>query len=136
MAFIFFGAALSALIFYVLGIFFKALASAFYTLETSGSLLLAIAGLVLFLDVVLALISDVAIDGVLGVLSLIGGVLLVLAIIGALLGWLGEIIVTVAAAVVGVVFNIISTVLELIAGLCEHGYIKSLSAITRRLEKC
>lgn len=139
-AFVIFWSATFAIIFFVLGIFFKALASAFNALLTSLGGVLAIGGLAGGAGVVLYLLYAI-IDGIIkeGFWSVVGEIVLifiVIGIIGALIGGLGAIILEIVVVVVGYALTIVSAILEWAADLCERKYAKFLKAIISRLDKC
>lgn len=139
-AFVIFWSAAFAIIFFILGIFFKALASAFNALMASIGGVLAIGGLAGLAGIALYLLYAI-IDGIIknGFWSVIGTIVMlviVIGIVGAIVGGLGELILEIVVMVVGYALMIISAVLEWAADLCERLYAKFLKAIISRLDKC
>ena len=139
-AFVIFWSAAFAIIFFILGIFFKALASAFNALMASIGGVLAIGGLAGLAGIALYLLYAI-IDGIIknGFWSVIGTIVMlviVIGIVGAIVGGLGELILEIVVMVVGYALMIISAVLEWVADLCERLYAKFLKAIISRLDKC
>lgn len=139
-AFVIFWSATFAIIFFVLGIFFKALASAFNALLTSIGGVLAIGGLAGLTGIALYLLYAI-IDGIIkdGFWSVVGTIimfLIVLGIFGAIIGGLGAALLELVVVVVTFVLEIISGILEWLAMTCEKGYAKFLTAIIKRLDRC
>lgn len=139
-AFVIFWSAAFAIIFFMLGIFFKGLASAFNALLSSLGSVLAIGGLAALAGIALFLLYGI-IDGIIkdGFWSVVGTIimfLIVLGIVGAIIGGLGAMILEIVVVVVGYALVIISAVLEWAADLCERAYAKFLKAIISRLDKC
>lgn len=139
-AFVIFWSAAFAIIFFILGIFFKALASAFNALMASLGGILAIGGLAGLAGIALYLLYAI-IDGIIkeGFWSVIGTIVMfviLIGIVGAIIGGLGALILEIVVMVVGYALVIISAVLEWAADLCERSYAKFLKAIISRLDKC
>ena len=139
-AFVIFWSAAFAIIFFILGIFFKALASAFNALMASIGGILAIGGLAGLAGIALYLLYAI-IDGIIkeGFWSVIGAIVMfviLIGIVGAIVGGLGALILEIVVMVVGYALMIISAVLEWAADLCERSYAKFLKAIISRLDKC
>jgi len=139
-AFVIFWSAAFAIIFFVLGIFFKALASAFNALMASLGGILAIGGLAGLAGIALYLLYAI-IDGIIkeGFWSVIGTIVMffiLIGIVGAIVGGLGAMILEIVVMVVGYALVIVSAVLEWAADLCERSYAKFLKAIISRLDKC
>ena len=139
-AFVIFWSAAFAIIFFILGIFFKALASAFNALMASIGGVLAIGGLAGLAGIALYLLYAI-IDGIIknrfwSVIGTIVMLVIVIGIVGAIVGGLGELILEIVVMVVGYALMIISAVLEWAADLCERLYAKFLKAIISRLDKC
>lgn len=139
-AFVIFWSAAFAIIFFILGIFFKALASAFNALMASLGGILAIGGLAGLAGIALYLLYAI-IDGIIkeGFWSVIGTIVMFVILIGivvAIIGELGALILEIVVMVVGYALVIISAVLEWAADLCEKSYAKFLKAIISRLDKC
>lgn len=139
-AFIIFWSAEFAIIFFCLGILCKALASAFKALVTSiytGFVVGGTAGLVgIALYTVYDIIDGIIREGFLSVLKTIVLLLVELAILGAIFGNLGAILLEMVVNIIAFVLDTISNVLEWAADLCERAYIKSLTAIISRVDKC
>lgn len=139
-AFVIFWSAAFAIIFFILGIFFKALASAFNALMASLGGILAIGGLAglagIALYLLYAIIDGIIKDGFWSVIGTIVMLVIVIGIVGAIVGGLGALILEIVVVVVGYALMIISAVLEWAADLCERSYAKFLKAIISRLDKC
>lgn len=146
-AFVIFWAAVFALLFFLLGVIFKALASVFnYAIQASFAYMLSAIGifsipilLVIALGILYAIVVGVmsqgfwSIIGILILLSIIIGIAVgLLGVIGSLLSvWL-ELILSAALFVIGLV----SIGLEWLADICESGYVKFLNVIIRRIDRC
>lgn len=138
-AFVIFWAAFFALVFFVLGIIFKALASAFNALLSSIKVLSlgALAAIIVIALFLLYVIVEGIVRGAL--LSVIGAIvmfLVVLGVLGAILGGLGAALLELIITVSLLILDIVSGVLEWLADGCERGYIKFLRVIINRLDKC
>lgn len=139
-AFVIFWSATFAIIFFILGIIFKALASAFNALLASIGGVLAIGGLAGLAGIALYLLYAI-IDGIIkeGFWSVVGTIVMffiVLGIFGAIIGGLGAVLLEIIVSVAVFVLEIISGILEWLAMTCEKGYAKFLTAIIKRLDKC
>ena len=139
-AFVIFWSATFAIFFFVLGIIFKGLASAFNALLSSIGGVLAIGGLAALAGIALYLLYGI-IDGIIkeGFWSVLGMIVLLvieIGIIGAIVGGLGAMILEIVVSIAVFILSIISAVLEGAAGLCERSYAKFLTAIIKRLDKC
>lgn len=139
-AFVIFWAAFFALVFFVLGIIFKALASVFNALMYSIGKALVIGGLAALAAIVLYLLYAI-VDGIVksGLLSVIGAIVLlvvVFGILGALFVKLGAVLLELVITVALYVLDAVSGALEWLAVGCESGYIKFLRIIINRLDKC
>ena len=139
-AFVIFWSAMFAIIFFMAGTCFKALASAFNALISSLGAVLAFAGLAFLAAIALCLIYEMieAIAGgslgqILGTILLIG---VEAAILFAIFGGIGAMILEIVVMVVTYALTAVSFVLEKAAFICEKGYAKSLTAIIRRLDRC
>lgn len=150
-AFVIFWSSIFSILFFLLGIFFNALAAAFNALATSLVDILkklvwvALAELVLFL--LYALADQVVISGFLASMGmLVSGVVmtifLVVVIVVLYLTW-GLPITIIAGATIGgcasfvaVILVCISGFLEWLAGLCEKIYGKFLGIVISSVEKC
>ena len=139
-AFVIFWAAVFAIVFFLLGNVFKALASGFSALITSLALLLSVGFLTLAAIIVLYLLYAIT-DGIItsGIGDVIGTIfitIVAIGILGALFGGLGAVLLEFVLGVVTLVLDIIDLVLNWAADLFERGYIKSLKTIINQLEKC
>lgn len=142
--FVIFWSAAFAIIFFILGIFFKTLASAFNALKSSIGVLVkgglaGLAGVALYL--LYAIIDGIIKEGFWSVVGAIVLIIIMFVIIGIIIdylgcGHIGTSILDFVVQVVGYVLHIIFVVLEWAAGLCERAYEKFLKAIIRRLDKC
>lgn len=139
-SFVIFWSATFAIIFFVLGIIFKALASAFKALLTSLGMMIGIGGLVGLAVLALVLLYNV-IDGIIkdGFWSVVGEIVFIIVMLGIVGAWIGGLGVLILETVVLIADNIItitSAVLEWAAYLCERLYARFLTAIIVRLDKC
>lgn len=135
-----FWSATFAIIFFILGIFFKGLASAFNALMTSIGGVLAVGGLAGLAGIALYLLYAI-IDGIIkdGFWSVVGTIFLLfilIGLVGALIGGLGAAILEIAVTIAIYALTILSAFLEWAANLCERSYAKFLKAIISRLDKC
>lgn len=138
-AFVIFWASFFALVFFVLGVIFKALASAFNALLSSIKVLSlgALAAIIVIALFLLYVIVEGIVRGAL--LSVIGTIvmfLVVLGVLGAILGGLGAALLEFIVTVSLLILDIVSGVLEWLAEVCENEYIKFLRIIINRLDKC
>ncbi len=139
-AFVIFWAAVFAIVFFLLGNVFKALASGFSALISSLALLLSIGFLTLAAIIVLYLLYSIT-DGILtsGIGEIAGTIfvaIVVIGILGGLFGGLGVALLELVLDVAILALDIIDSVLNWAADLFERGYIKSLKTIINQLEKC
>ena len=140
MAFIIFWAAVFAIIFFLVGVVCKGLASVFngavetITFVGAISLLGGLAAVALYL--IYAIVNGIITEGFMSVLGTIFMFFLYIGIISLLIGWLGTIIVEIVAYVVTLVMGIVSGILEFAADACERAYGYFLNAIIKQLEKC
>ena len=139
MTFIIFIAAVFTVLFFVLGVIFKGLASMFNGVVNSVSFIAAIGflggltagGLYLVYTIVNGIMTD-------GIMSVIGNILmffLYVVIIFMFVGWLGQIALMVIAAVISVAMGLVSDILDFAAMACECAYAYFLKAIVNQLEK-
>lgn len=139
-AFVIFWSAAFAIIFFVLGVFFKALASIFNALLTSIGGILAIGGLTglagIGLYLLYAIIDGIIKEGFWSVVGMIVLFLVVIGIIGAIVGGLGAALLELIVVVAEAILFFISGILEWLAATCERAYTKFLTAIIKRLDKC
>ncbi len=139
-AFVIFWAAAFAVLCFVLGICFKALSSVLNALLSSLEGILAIGGLTVIAMIVLfllyAIVDGILTEGLGSVLLMILLLLVEIGIVGAILGGLGSLILSLAVMIVSFLFGTVSFVLEGAAAVCEKGYVRSLTVIGKRLDKC
>ncbi|MCM1326316.1 MAG: hypothetical protein NC094_04265 [Bacteroidales bacterium] len=138
--FIIFWAAVFALLFFVLAVIFKILASALEALLSAGGQTLAVGFLAIIIVIALSLFYAI-VDGIIkeGLLSVLGTIVLfviVLGILGAIFGGLGAALIELVVAAALFVLEIVSGVLEWLADKCEDGYIKFLRIIVNRIDNC
>ncbi len=138
-ALVIFWAAVFAVLFFVLGVVFKALASVFNALMASTGVF-AIGVLAAMAVIALYLLYAIA-DGIIkeGFWAVFGWVLLFLVVIGiggAILGGLGAVLLELIIVVAEAVLLVVSGALEWLADKCERGYIKFLKVIINRLGRC
>ena len=135
-----FWASFLALLFFLLGIMFKALASAFNALlAATGKIVIyggiaALGTLAVFL--LCSIISGIITDGILSVLKDIVGFAIVAGVVFFLFGAIGAAIIEVIVSVAEAIIGFISAVLEGISDFCENRYHSFLSAIMKRLDRC
>lgn len=146
-AFVIFWAAVFALLFFLLGVIFKALASVFnYALQASVASMIPIIGM-FFVPIILAIALGILYAIVVGIMtegfwSVIGLLILLIILIGitvALFGWLGSLLwvfLELIAVCVLYIIGIVSFVLEWLADRCEWGYVKFLNVIIKRIDRC
>ncbi len=139
-AFVIFWAAVLAIICFLLGNIFKALASGFSALLSSLVLYLSIGFLTVASIAILSLIYGIT-DGIItgGLGNAIGSIVFFIVVIGflfAIFGGLGLILLELIMFVVNTLLTFIDMVLTWAADLFERGYKKSLRSIKNQLEKC
>lgn len=138
-AFVIFWSSFFALIFFVLGVIFKALASALNALLSSVKVLslgALAAMIVIALFLLYAIVEGIVQGALLSVIGTIVMFVVVLGIFGAIFGGLGAMLLELVVTVYLFVLDIVSGVLEWLANGCENGYIKFLRIIINRLDKC
>lgn len=132
--------AIFAIIFFVLGVIFKALASALYALLDSMSKILAVGGLAGLTGVALyllyAIIDGIIKDGFWSVVGMIVIFLIVLGSFGAIMEGFGALLLKMVVEAALFALDIISRILEWLAMTCEKKYAKFLTAIINQLDKC
>lgn len=140
MAFIICGVAILAIVFFLLGVACKGMASAVNSAVETIIMGIAIAVLGILLIGVLwlvYLIGYAIIEArILEVLEL-----LIALVIGAVLvimfgGWLGIVVLEIAVSVAITVVQILSVLLETAAIACENAYAYFLNILVKQLEKC
>lgn len=135
-----FWAAVMAILFFLIGIVFKGLASVFNALLSSIGTTVVIGGCGLLAFLALYAIYGI-VDGIItgGIWDTLGMIVLLVIEIGivvALLGGLGSVIIGVIITVATFVLEIVSGILEGAAALSEKAYSHFLLVIVKRLEKC
>lgn len=139
-AFVIFWSAAFAITFYVLGIIFKGLASAFNALLMAIGRLISIGGITALAGVAVYLIyaitHGILKEGAGAVISEIIMFVVVFGIIISVIGGLGDLIMGIAIMILGAVIDVVSTVLEWTSVFFERIYEKCLKAIIGRLDKC
>ncbi len=138
-ALVIFWAAVFAVLFFVLGVVFKALASVFNALMASTGVF-AIGALAAMAVIALYLLYAIA-DGIIreGFWAVFGWVLMflvIIGIVGAIFGGLGAVLLELIIVVAEAVLLVVSGALEWLADKCERGYIKFLKVIINRLDRC
>lgn len=138
--FVIFWAALFALLFFIVGTFCKMLSSALNALLNAAGVVLAIAGLTAMAVIAASLLCS-AIDAIVGggigqlIWTIFLGALEVV-IFYALFGGLGSLILAAVVKVATWILNIVSGILNKVTEICERGYVKCLTAIVRRTDRC
>lgn len=146
-AFVIFWAAVFALLFFLLGVIFKALASVFnYALQASVASMIPIIGmffvpiiLVIALGILYAIVVGIITEGFWSVIGPLIILLIMIAILVALFGWLGSLLLVLLELIASYFLYIIGLVsfgLEWLADRCERGYIKFLHVIIKRIDRC
>ncbi len=139
-AFVIFWSAAFAILFFVSGIVFKALASVFNALLVSITGISGIGGLAGLAGVALYLLYAI-IDGIIkeGFWSVVGSIILlliVLGLVGGILGGFGAALLGLVLIVATIALDTVSGILEWLAATCERQYVKCLAAMMHRLNKC
>lgn len=139
-SFVIFWSAIFAIIFFVLGIIFKALASAFNSLLTSLGIILAIGGLTSLVGIGLflmyAIVDGITKEGFKSVIGILVMMIVDIVILIAIVVGLGAGLFRIIVAIGRFVLSIISNILEFFAVIFENEYAKFLKAIINRLDKC
>lgn len=145
-AFIIFWAATFAILFFIIGIFFKVLASTFYAILNSIVSILKISGVILLSIVTLFLLYGIVEEAVMssfGRALALFGILVIEVVVGTvfILGissFVLTFILMVLECIVGIIIFIlksISQILDWISDACEKIYKKLLMVIVSRLDK-
>lgn len=145
-AFVIFWAAVFALLFFLLGVIFKALASVFnYALQASVASMIPIIGkfcipilLAIALGILYAIVVGIMTEGFWSVIGLLILLVILIGITVALFGWLGALLWVFLELIVACVLYIIGLVsygLEWLADRCERGYLKFLNVIIKRIDR-
>lgn len=145
-AFVIFWAAVFALLFFLLGVIFKALASVFnYALQAAVASMIPIIGkfcipilLAIALGILYAIVVGIMTEGFWSVIGLLILLVILIGITVALFGWLGALLWVFLELIVACVLYIVGFVsfgLEWLADRCERGYLKFLNVIIKRIDK-
>ncbi|MBD5528572.1 MAG: hypothetical protein HDR02_09225 [Lachnospiraceae bacterium] len=145
-AFVIFWAAVFALLFFLLGVIFKALASVFnYAIQASVASMIPIIGkfcvpilLAIALGILYAIVVGIMTEGFWSVIGLLILLIILIGITVALFGWLGALLwvcLELIAACFLYIIGFVSFGLEWLANKCECGYIKFLNVIVKRIDR-
>lgn len=145
-AFVIFWAAVFALLFFLLGVIFKGLASVFnYALQASVESMIPIIGLfcvpillAIALGILYAIVVGIITEGFWSVIGLLILLSIIIGIVVALFGWLGSLLwvcLELIAVCVLYVIGFVSSGLEWLAVRCEWGYVKLLNVIIKRIDR-
>lgn len=145
-AFVIFWAAVFALIFFLLGVIFKALASVFnYAIQASVESMIPIIGmfcvpilLAIALGILYAIVVGIITEGFWSVIGLLVLLSIIIGIVVALFGWLGSLLwvcLELIAVCVLYIIGYVSSGLEWLADGCERGYVKFLNVIIKRIDQ-
>lgn len=145
-AFIIFWAATFAILFFIIGIFFKILASAFYAILNSIVSILKISGFILLAIVTLFLLYGIVeetVNSSLGRALALFGILVIEVVVGTVFilrisSFVLTFILMFLECIVGIIIFIlksISQILDWISDACEKIYKKLLMVIVSRLDK-
>lgn len=145
-AFVIFWAAVFALLFFLLGVIFKALASVFnYAIQASVASMIPIIGkfcipilLAIALGILYAIVVGIMTEGFWSVIGLLILLVILIGITVALFGWLGALLwvfLELIAACVLYIIGLVSFGLEWLANRCERGYLKFLNVIIKRIDR-
>ena len=145
-AFVIFWAAVFALLFFLLGVIFKALASVFnYALQASVESMIPIIGmfcapilLAIALGILYAIVVGIITEGFWSVIGLLMLLIFIIGIVVALFGWLGSLLwvcLELIAVCVLYIIGFVSFGLEWLADRCEWGYVKFLNVIIKRIDR-
>lgn len=139
-AFVLFGAAVLAIIFFIIGIGIKALAAAFDALIISLGDTCAIGGLAAMVGIVLyliyAVLDEIAQSGFVSAIKTIIFLIIMLGIFWGLVGDLGTLLLNIIEIFALSILNVITRILEWMADACERAYIKFLTIIMKHIDKC
>lgn len=145
-AFVIFWAAVFALIFFLLGVIFKALASVFnYALQASVASMIPIIGmfcvpilLAIAIGILCVIVVGIITDGFWSVIGYFVLLSIIIGIVVALFGWLGTLLwafLELIAVCVLYIIGFVSSGLEWLADGCESGYVKFLNVIIKRIDQ-
>ena len=143
--FVIFWAAVFALLFFLVGVIFKALASVFnYAIQDSVAGMAPIIGmfcvpvlLAAAIGILYAIVEGIITEGFWSVIGPIVLLVIFVGIIVALFGWLGALLLALlelVATCVLVIAGFVSFGLEWLADKCEWGYITFLNVIIKRID--
>lgn len=139
-AFVLFGAAIFAIIFFIIGIGIKALAAAFDALILSLESTCIIGGFAAMVGIVLYLIysilDEIAQSGFTSAIKSIIFLVVMLGIFWGLVGDLGTLLLNIIEIFALGILNVIKNILEWMADACECAYIKFLTIIMKHIDKC
>ncbi len=129
-----------AMLFFLLGITFRGLASAVNALLTSSAIILGLGGLAVLMIIALYLLYMIA-HGIAthGIVDVILTIILLFILVGgvvAIVCGIGSSILMIILNVTIVVLSVIVVVFEGAAILCERGYVKSLGITVKYTNKC
>lgn len=144
--FVIFWAAVFALIFFLLGVIFKALASVFnYAIPASVVGMIPIIGmflapvlLLIAIGILYAIVVGIITEGFWSVVGLIILLIILIGIVVALFGWLGALLWLCLELIALCALHIIEFVsfgLEWLADKCESGYVTFLNVIIKRVNQ-
>ena len=135
--FVIFWSAIFAIFFFVLGIFFKALAATLAALNSTLEDLLPITGIAVFsgigLYLLYAIVDGIITEGLVSVLGMIASLAIVLLIAFAIFGGLATELIGLIIGFLLLVIDIVEDFLEMMALLCEGGYAKFVMIMIKRL---
>lgn len=136
MAFVIFWSAVFAVISFVLGIIFKALASALYGMVSSFvsifNIGLCIVTVIIAINALCMIIEGIVNKSLFKVILIFIGIIIVVGLFCYLGSWIYDVIMEAVICLI----EIIAVILEWLAATCENAYARSLKAIVNRLDKC
>lgn len=139
-AFVIFWSAFLAIIFFLLGSFFKILTSVFEGVLNAikGAVgLIAFSGLVIAaLYMVYGITEGIINDGIGSVIGMFFLFLIELGLVVALVGGLGSTLLEIVGALLDLAIELISIAFEAAASFCESKFYYFLQVIQKRLSKC
>ena len=135
--FVIFWSAIFAIFFFVLGIFFKALAATLAALDSTLKDLLPITGIAVFsgigLYLLYAIVDGIITEGIVSVLGMIASLAIVLLIVFAIFGGLATGLTELIIYLILLAIDTVEMCLETMAFLCESGYAKFVMIMIKRL---
>lgn len=133
-----FGAAVLALLFFLLGVIFKGLASvingALESIAIVGGIGLAGGALLFVLYFVYFIANGIATKGLMSVITDIVMLIICLGLFIGLVGWIGEFAITIVYAALAIILGAISTSIEFLAEKCEKIYVHFLNVIIKQTD--